>query len=94
MKTVKILESFEGWPTGQAPVRYVAGQQVEVSNEFADLIVGKGHAKEVISAKAAPASEEPADVAPRIPRPPREPQREAQVFQDELGAPGAGALGR
>lgn len=57
MKTVKILENFEGWPTGKAPVNYVAGEEVEVSNDFADLIVGKGHAKEVAT-KAAPAVQE------------------------------------
>ncbi|ACL59904.1 hypothetical protein [Methylobacterium nodulans] len=66
MKTVKILETFEGWP-GKTPVRYVAGQEVAVSNEFADLIVGKGHAQEVTSARAAPESEKPADAAPRTP---------------------------
>lgn len=57
MKTVKVLENFEGWPTGTAPVNYVAGEEVEVSNDFADLIVGKGHAKEVVR-KAAAADEE------------------------------------
>lgn len=57
MKTVKVLENFEGWPTGKAPVNYVAGDEVEVSNDFADLIIGKGHAKEVAST-AAPAVEE------------------------------------
>lgn len=54
MKTVKILENFEGWPTGKAPVNYAAGEEVEVSNDFADLITGKGHAKEVAS-RASPA---------------------------------------
>lgn len=47
MKTVRILEDFEGWPTGKAPVRYAKGEEVKVSNAFADLIVGKGHAETV-----------------------------------------------
>ena len=59
MKTVKILESFEGWPTGKAPVNYVAGEEVEVSNDFADLITGKGHAKEVAPKAAAAVQEAP-----------------------------------
>jgi hypothetical protein len=59
MRTVKILESFEGWPDGKSPKNFVQGDEVEVANDFADLIIGKGHAKEVsgkAAAKEAPAA--------------------------------------
>lgn len=48
MKTVKIAESFTGYPQGakegSQPVEYLKGQEVEVNDAFAELIVGKGHA--------------------------------------------------
>lgn len=57
MKTVKITETFDGYPNGKR-VTYEKGDEVEVADAFADLIIEKGHAKEVSPAPAA--HEEPA----------------------------------
>ena len=50
MKTVVIKESFDGYPQGAKEgarkVSYVEGQEVEVSEAFGDLIIGKGLARE------------------------------------------------
>ncbi|WP_264045518.1 hypothetical protein [Methylobacterium flocculans] len=54
MKTVRITETFDGFPNGKDEVRFTKGEEPTVSVAFADLIVGKGLAKEV--AKPAPAS--------------------------------------
>jgi hypothetical protein len=57
MRTVKITESFEGYPSGakEGSKRQVftKGEEVEVPATFADLIVGKGHAREIEGAAAA-----------------------------------------
>ena len=53
MKTVRITESFTGYPAGKKR-DFTAGEEVELANDFADIIVGKGHARE-IEAPAAPA---------------------------------------
>jgi hypothetical protein len=49
MKTVHILEDFTGYPNGKDERHFAKGEQPdpELSNEFADLIVAKGHAREV-----------------------------------------------
>lgn len=48
MKTVKILESFQGYPDPKKrAVAYAKGDEVEVPEAFAKLIIEKGHAKEV-----------------------------------------------
>jgi hypothetical protein len=48
MKTVKITEpnGFDAYPHGKK-VHFVHGQEVDVADHFADLIIAKGHAKEV-----------------------------------------------
>lgn len=52
MKTVEIVESFTGYP-GKHEQQFTAGKTVEVSDAFADLIVGKGHARLPTKAAAA-----------------------------------------
>lgn len=47
MKTVRILETFDGYPNGTDEERFVAGETPTLSDDFADLIVGKGLAKEI-----------------------------------------------
>lgn len=63
MRTVRITESFSGFPQGgkegEKPVLFTAGEEVEVSNTFADLIVGKGHAREVTPVTAEEPAEKP-----------------------------------
>lgn len=44
MKTVVITESFEGYPNGKK-VAFAAGEELTLSDAYADLIVGKGHAR-------------------------------------------------
>ncbi|GAB6842379.1 hypothetical protein HNR00_003587 [Methylorubrum rhodinum] len=77
MKTVRITESFSGYPKafpkGEATradeVRYEAGTEVEMTDAYAELIVGKGLGT-LASAKAAGSSEgakaEPTKPAPAI----------------------------
>lgn len=56
MKTVVIKESFDGYPQGAKEgarkVSYVEGQEVEVSEAFGDLIIGKGLAREKSAGRA------------------------------------------
>lgn len=47
MKTVRITETFDGFPNGKDEVRFIKGEEPTVSDAFADLIVGKGLAKEI-----------------------------------------------
>lgn len=51
MKTVEIVESFDAYPNGKTKVPFRAGETPEVSNDFADLITGKGHAVEKAGTK-------------------------------------------
>lgn len=53
MKTVAITAGFTGYPAGKKR-HFAKGDEPELSNEFADLLVDKGLARE-LPAKAAPA---------------------------------------
>lgn len=46
MKTVRISEGFHAYPNGKKR-DFAEGETPELSNDFADLIVGKGLATEV-----------------------------------------------
>lgn len=46
MKTVRITETFDGFPNGKEEVRFTKGDEPTLSNAFAGLIVGKGLAIE------------------------------------------------
>lgn len=50
MKTVLIMETFDGYPAGKK-VSFVAGTEETVSDAFADLIIAKGHAREKVIEK-------------------------------------------
>lgn len=54
MRTVKISEDFTGYPSGKKR-DFTKGETVEVPADFADLIVEKGHAKEVAASEEKPA---------------------------------------
>jgi hypothetical protein len=54
MKTVVIKEAFSAYPNEKLR-HFEAGEEIEVSDEFGDLILGKGLARE-----KAPPAEEPA----------------------------------
>lgn len=54
MKTVDIIEPFTGYPSGNKRA-FTAGETVEVPNDFADLIIEKGHAREPRAAAPAKA---------------------------------------
>lgn len=75
MKTVKILSTFDGYPSGAKEgsrrVTYREGDELELSNDFADLVIGKGLAREI-------AAEKPAQEAPAPRRTPKENAREAE----------------
>lgn len=57
MKTIRVVEAFSGYPAGahEGSKRrdFEKGAEVEVPNDFADLIVEKGHAK-LVEAKPEP----------------------------------------
>jgi hypothetical protein len=46
MKTVHILEPFTGYPSGKKRA-FTKGEEPEMANDYADLIVKKGHAREI-----------------------------------------------
>lgn len=46
MKTVEIVRTFDGYPTGKDERRFTAGEQPELSNDYADLLIAKGLARE------------------------------------------------
>lgn len=47
MKTVRIIETFDGFPNGKDERRFTKGEEPELSNEYADLLIKKGHAEEI-----------------------------------------------
>lgn len=62
MKTVTILSNFSSYPNGKDERVFKTGDEPELSNEHADLLIAKGLAREAKgSTKAAPA---PAAVEP------------------------------
>lgn len=65
MKTVRITETFDGYPNDKDERRFSAGDEPELSDKFADLIIGKGLAKEIDPkpALAAPAPNAKKDAA-------------------------------
>jgi hypothetical protein len=56
VKTIIILEDFTGYPQGakQGSLRqeFEKGQEIEVTDAFAELVIGKGHAKEKAGGEA------------------------------------------
>jgi hypothetical protein len=56
MSKVEILETFTGFPDGTeaSATVYEKGATLELPDDFADLIVGKGHARKCASAPAKP----------------------------------------
>lgn len=59
MKTIRILESFDGFPNGKDEKRFTKGDEPEVSNEYAKLLIDKGLAKEIDVKAPEPASPAP-----------------------------------
>lgn len=47
MKTVEITSDFSGYPNGKDERAFTTGEAPELSDAFADLIIGKGLASEV-----------------------------------------------
>ncbi|ACK82454.1 hypothetical protein [Methylorubrum extorquens] len=63
MKTVEILRTFDGYPTGKDERRFTAGEQPELSNEYAALLIAKGLAREPRPPAKATAPAKPKDDA-------------------------------
>ena len=62
MKTVAVTAGFTGYPNGKKR-HFAKGEEPEIADAYADLIVGKGLAREVpaeITAKTEPATPAPA----------------------------------
>lgn len=53
MKTVRITEDFDAYPNGKDIRRFTRGEEPELANDFADLLVAKGLAKEPPAAEPA-----------------------------------------
>ena len=51
MRTIRIREGFHAYPNSKRR-DFAAGEELELANDFADLIVGKGLADEVDKAAA------------------------------------------
>lgn len=47
MKTVQIIEPFTGYPNGKDKRDFVVNEEPELSNEYADLLIGKDLAREL-----------------------------------------------
>lgn len=57
MKTITILSDFSSYPNGKDERAFRAGDEPELSNEHAELLIAKGLARETKgTTKAAPAS--------------------------------------
>jgi hypothetical protein len=70
MQTVKITQDFDGYPSGSQRRSFTAGEVVQVSDDYAEILFAKGFAK-ASTAKDAPkasATIEPTPVA-NIPAP-------------------------
>lgn len=61
MKTVEITEDFDGYPTGKDERRFTAGERPELSNAYADLLIAKGLAREVMTTTEAAGAAKPKD---------------------------------
>lgn len=53
MKTVEVIEPFTGYPDGKER-SFRVGEEANLPDDFADLIVAKGHAREPEAAPASP----------------------------------------
>lgn len=60
MKTVQILSDFSSYPNGKDERAFRTGEEPELSNEHAELLIGKGLAKEVKATTKEPLKAEPA----------------------------------
>lgn len=60
MKTVHILEAFTGFPAGSdvSARSFSAGEIVDLEDDFAALIIAKGHAAEQVEPVAKPVKKE------------------------------------
>ncbi len=56
MSKVEILETFTGFPDGTeaSAILYEKGATLELPDDFAELIIGKGHASKCASAPSKP----------------------------------------
>lgn len=61
MKTVEIVRTFDGYPTGKDERRFTVGERPELSNEYAALLIAKGLAREVSTTTKAAAPAKPKD---------------------------------
>jgi hypothetical protein len=55
MKTVEITTAFTGYPNDKKR-HFAKGEEPELANDFADMIIGKGLAREKPAAPAKPAA--------------------------------------
>lgn len=47
MKTIHITEGFTGYPNGKDKREFAVGEEPELANDYAELILGKGLAREL-----------------------------------------------
>ncbi|MDR7036110.1 hypothetical protein J2X36_000846 [Methylobacterium sp. BE186] len=56
MKTVRITADFDSYPNGKDRRTFTKGEEPELSNEHADLLIAKGLAEDLAPAARQPAS--------------------------------------
>ena len=49
MKTVEITQTFTGYPNEKDKRVFTEGEEAELSNDYADLVIGKGLAREKVA---------------------------------------------
>lgn len=76
MKTVEITSDFAGYPNGKTRRDFTTGEEPDLANDYADMLIGKGLAREDgAAAQAKPAktrrrttaTPKPAETAPPPP---------------------------
>lgn len=61
MRTIKITKTFDGYPNGKTKQTFLAGEEIEVSDAYAKLILDKGYGTE--KASAGPQASHPTEPA-------------------------------
>ena len=56
MKTVEILVGHTGYPNGKDARHFAKGEEAELANDYADMIIGKSLAREKPAATPKPAA--------------------------------------
>lgn len=62
---VRVIQNFEGFPNGLLPIDYKNGSVVEVPDDYATLLIKKGHVVPDVAKPAATPAPASTDASPR-----------------------------